>query len=137
MREKRIETNRGRNRRQGMTFTEVLVATLILSLAMVPILQAMTNTHRYSRMIEKKTKCLIYAQNQMEELRARAIEDYDSSWSASSQSAGGGYLYNIAASSDASLRTVTVTCGFDENQNLSLDSGEILVCLRTLIANQQ
>jgi Tfp pilus assembly protein PilV len=120
-----------------MTFTEVLVATLILSLAMVPILQAMTNTHRYSQMLEKKTQCLILAQNAIEELRARAIEDFASSWSVSSQSAGGGYLVSIAAGSESDIRTVSVTAGFDENQNLSLDSGEILVCLRTLIANQQ
>lgn len=120
-----------------MTFTEVLVASLILSLAMVPVLKAMTQGHRYSRMLERKTQCLIAARNAIEQLHARAIENYNSSWSVSNQSVGGGYLVNISAGSNPDLRTVTVTAGFDENQNRSLDSGEVLVCLRTQIAKQQ
>ena len=120
-----------------MTFTEVLVATGILAFAMVPILKAMAGVHINSVKMEKKNKSLMIAQNQVEELRAQAIEDYDSSWSVSNQSSGGGYLYSISAGSDSSLRTVTVTAGYDENQNLLLDSPEILVSLRTLIAKLQ
>jgi Tfp pilus assembly protein PilV len=138
MSEKRITTNPRRKRiRPGLTFTEVLVATLILSLAMVPVLKALTNSHLYSQMLERKTQCLILAQNAIEELRARAIENFDSSWSVSNQSAGGGYLLSISAGSESALRTVAVTAGFDENQNGSLDGAEVLVCLRTLIAKQQ
>ena len=104
-----------------MTFTEVLVASLILSLAMVPVLKAMTQGHRYSRMLERKTQCLIAARNAIEQLRARAIENYNSSWSVPINRSG--VLVNISAGSNPDLRTVTVTAGFDENQNRSLDSG--------------
>lgn len=130
--------NRGINRcSAGMTFTEVLVATAILAFAMVPILKAMAGVHMNSSKMEKKNKSLMIAQNQIEQLRARAIADFGSSWSAPNQSSGGGYLYSVSAGSGSSLRTVTVTAGFDENQNLLLDSTEVLASLRTLIAKLQ
>ena len=125
------------NRRKGMTFTEVLVATAILAFAMVPILKAMTNAHIYSLRMERKSKSLLFAQNQIEELRARAIADYDSFWSGSDLPMGDGYYCNVSADTDTELRTVSVTAGFDENQDHHLENGEVLACLRTRIARQQ
>lgn len=123
--------------RVGMTFTEVLVSTLILSLAMVPVLQAMSRVHWFSSRMEKTCRSLILAQNQMEELRTYAVSDYSSSWSVSSRPLGGGYLASIEADSDPLLRTVSVFTGYDKNQNNVLDSAEILVVLRTRIARLQ
>ena len=138
MSEKRIDLKRQTPKcSRGMTFTEVLVATAILAFAMIPILTAMTNTHSYSIRIERKSKSLLFAQNQIEELRAQAIQDYDASWSISDQSLGSGYYYSITANTDPALRTVTVSAGFDEDQDLHLDAVEVLVSLRTLIAKQQ
>ena len=138
MSEERIEAKAAfRSRFRGMTFTEVLVATAILAFAMIPILRAMTSNHAYSMHLERKSKSLLFAQNQIEELRARAIEDFDSSWSGSDLPAGEGYYCTVTADLDSSLRTVTVTAGFDEDQDLHLDSGEVLITLRTLIARLQ
>lgn len=138
MSEKRIESARRIGRRcKGMTFTEVLIATAILAFAMVPVLQAMTRNHVYSMHLEQKSKSLLFARNQIEELRARAIENYDSSWSGSDLSLGDGYYCTVASDSDPSLRTVTVTAGFDADQDFHLDSEEVLITLRTFIARLQ
>jgi len=123
--------------RPGMTFTEVLVATLILSLAMVPILRAMGSVHLFSAKMEKNSRCLILAQNQMEEIKARTASDYASCRSVSNKDLGEGYLCSISADGDSSFRIVSVSVGYDENQNGLLDTEEILLTLRTGMANLQ
>jgi len=120
-----------------MTFTEVLISTLILSLAMVPVLQAMSRVHFFTARTEKVSRSLILAQNQLEELRARAASDFLSSWSCSSQALGGGYLGTVSADTDPLLRTVSVSVGYDENRNGVLDESEILAVLRSRIARLQ
>jgi len=121
-----------------MTFTEVLISTLILSLAMVPVLQAMSRVHFFTTRTEKVTRSLILAQNQMEELRARAAsDDFTSSWSFSSQALGGGYLGTVNADTDPLLRTVSILVGYDENHNSILDGSEVLAVLRSRIARLQ
>ncbi len=138
MPETRVNHSRKTRRRYwGMTFTEVLIATLILSLAMVPILQAMSRVHLFSSRMEKTCRSVILAGNQMEELRARAASDFVSSWSVSDQVLAEGYLGRIEADTDPLLRTVSVFVGYDENRNGSLESSEILATLRTKIAKLQ
>ena len=105
---------------------------------MIPILKALTYSHSFSIKSERKSKSLLFAKGQIEELRARSIlDDYESEWSQTNGVLGGGYYYNIYADSDSVLRTVTVETGYDLDQDLHLDSGEILIELRTLIAKQQ
>ncbi|MEJ5259575.1 MAG: hypothetical protein WHS88_05225 [Anaerohalosphaeraceae bacterium] len=123
--------------RSGMTFTEVLVSTLILSLAMVPILQATSRVYFFTSRAEKAARSLILAQNQLEELRVRAAADFSSSWSVSNRGLGGGYLGTIQADSDTRLRTVSVSVGYDENRNGVLDGTEVLAVLRSRIARLQ
>ena len=138
MPERRIKSIQQSGRfRPGMTFTEVLVATLILSLAMVPILRAMGSVHLFSAKMEKNSRCLILAQNQMEEIKARTASDYASCRSVSNKDLGEGYLCSISADGDSSFRIVSVSVGYDENQNGLLDTEEILLTLRTGIANLQ
>ena len=130
----RIKTSR-RGQPAGMTFTEVLVAAALLAFAMVPILRAMTGNHLFLTQIERKSTCLLLAQNQIEQLRARAIEDdFESPWSVSSADMGRGYFCTVTVDLDASLRTVTAEAGFDRDGDRHLDSDEVLITLRTKIA---
>lgn len=137
MPERRINSNRTRGVRGGLTFSEVLISTLILSLAMVPIVQAMGRVHFITARMEKVTRSLILAQNQLEELRARAVSDFSGSWTVSNQPLGGGYLGNISAEPDERLRTVSVSVGYDENGNGVLDGSEVSAVLRSRIARLQ
>jgi len=137
MPERRLNLHTGSFGRAGMTFTEVLVSTLILSLAMVPVLQAMSRVHFFTARTEKVTRSLILAQNQLEELRARAASDFASSWSVSNQTLGGGYLGTVSADTDPLLRTVSISVGYDENRNGVLDGSEVSAVLRSRIARFQ
>lgn len=124
-------------RRCGFTLTEVVVASSILAFAMVPILKALTNAHMTAVVIERKTKSLSYAQLKLEEIKARSIYSYNSSFSQSNTSLGERYFCNITDTQVTSnLRNINVSTGFDEDADNVLDSDEIKIILQTSLARR-
>jgi len=125
------------SRRCGFTLTEVVVASSILAFAMVPILKALTNAHMTSVVIERKTKSLSYAQLKLEEIKARSVYGYSSSFSQSNTSLGESYFCNVTDTPVTSnLRNINVSTGFDEDADNVLDSDEIKITLQTLLARR-
>lgn len=123
--------------RSGFTITEVVVASALLIVAIVPILKGLTAAHLNTTIIEHKTRSLALAQSKLEEIRARSIYSYDSTFAETDVSVDGSYLCDVADSgSGADLRTVTVSVGYDSNGDSALGSDEIEVVLTTLIAKR-
>lgn len=135
----RIDTRRrvGSCRRGGFTITEVVVASALLIVAIVPILKGLTTAHLTTTIIEHKTRSLTLAQGKLEEIRARSIYSYSGTFAETNSSLDGSYLCNVADSGSSSdLRTVTVSVGYDVNGDSGLGSDEIEVALTTLIAKR-
>jgi Tfp pilus assembly protein PilV len=123
--------------RAGITISEVLIASLLLITATVPILKALTGAQAASVRIDRKSQSLMLARAKIEEIRVRTIYDYGNSYSADSTTLGGSYLCNISDSAVSSnLRQIVVSAGFDENANGTLGGDEISVTLQTLIARR-
>jgi len=123
--------------RKGFTLVEVVVASLLLAAAMVPILQALTAAHVSSVTIEQRTRSLALAQAKLDKIKARSIYGYTGSFTESNTSLDGSYLCNVVDTSISSnLRKITVSVGYDENGNGALTSGEVEVTLATYIANR-
>ncbi len=121
----------------GLTLAEVVVASSLLIMAMVPIIKGLTNAHLNSIIIEHRTHSLILAQAKMDEIKARSIYNYDSSFTESDTSLDGPYLCNVTDNSaGANLRTITVSVGYDLDANGSLSSGETRVTLSTQLARR-
>jgi len=134
---KRILRIKTRNRPAGFTLTEVVVASALLIVAMVPILKALTSAHVVSSIIEHKTRSLTLAQAKLEDIRARSIYNYSGTFAGTSTSLDGPYLCTVTDSgSGTDLRTVAVSVGYDSNTNNTLDSGETEVTLTTLLARR-
>ena len=124
-------------KRLGITITETLIATMLMMAALVPILKAMTRAHFLSRTIEQKNRSLMYAKEKLEDLKARTIYRYGTSYGSEWESLGGGYGCKITDTAESSnLRHITVSVGYDQNGNASLSSQEILVSLQTLVARR-
>jgi Tfp pilus assembly protein PilV len=123
--------------RAGMTLTEVVIASAILIVAMVPILKGLTSAYLSTTIIERKTQSLILSQARLDEIKARSIYHYSQSYAENNVSLGGSYLCNIAdESAGGNLRKITVSVGFDLNGNNVLESDEIEVTLATYIAKR-
>lgn len=125
-----------KNRCAGLTLTEVVVASSLLIIAIVPILKAMTSAHVSSIRIEHKTRCLILAQAKLDEITARSIYSYVTSFTENDTSLDGAYLCDVTDDSADPLRTMTVSVGYDLNGDNTLTTDEIQITLSTLIARR-
>lgn len=121
----------------GFTLTEVLVASTLLVIAIVPILRALTISHLNTGFIERKTRSLALARGKLEEIKAKSIYSYSSGFSENSTSLDGSYLCNVAdVSAGTNLRTITVSVGYDSNGNGNLAADEIEVAMATRLAKR-
>ncbi|MGD9162925.1 MAG: hypothetical protein PVG39_31250 [Desulfobacteraceae bacterium] len=129
---------RAANRNKGLTFTEVVVASALLLIAMVPILKALTSAQVSEKIIERKAQSLIFAKSKLEDIKARSIYNYDSSFNETNTKVSGLYLCTVTDSgSGSALRQITVKVGYDLDNNSALDAQEIHVTLDTLIARRR
>ena len=125
------------NRFAGFTLIEVIMASVLLIVALVPILKALTTTNLNTTIIERRSHSLILAKGKLDEIKARSIYDYTSSFTETDSSLDGSYLGNVVDSAvNSNLREITVSVGYDQNGNNGLASDEIEVTLSTLVAKR-
>jgi type II secretory pathway pseudopilin PulG len=128
---------RRRPRRKAFTLVEVVVASGLLAVAMVPILRGLTSAHLAAAVIERRTKSLTFAKAEIDEIRARMIYNYGGSYQKSNVSLGGSYLCTVGVTSfGGNAKDISVEVGFDTNGNGNLANSEVLVNLNTLIAKR-
>lgn len=121
----------------GLTLTEVIIASTLLVVAIVPILRGLATAHAGTMTIERKSRSLMLTQAKLDEIRARSIYHYSDSFDESNSSIDGPYLCSVTDQPvGANLRTVTVSVGYDLNGDNILDSEEIEVVLTTYIAKR-
>jgi Tfp pilus assembly protein PilV len=124
-------------RNKGSTLTEVVVASSLLLIAIIPMLRGMSNSHLVSASVEQKTRALVMAQAKMDEIRARSINSYSGSFKESNTLLVGAYLCTVNDSSGGpDMRTITVSVGYDGDDDNKLDSDEIDAELSTMIARR-
>jgi prepilin-type N-terminal cleavage/methylation domain-containing protein len=59
--------------RKGFTLIEVLMASMLLTIAMVPILKGLTSAHTLDVKIERRMRSLTLAEAKLEDIKARSI----------------------------------------------------------------
>ena len=129
--------NRHCRKPSGFTLTEVVVASSLLIIAMVPILRGLTAAHFGARIIEKKTTSLSLVQAKLDEIKARSVYNYAASYTENNTDMGESYLCTVADSAvSANLRRITVNVGHDGDGDSVLAAGEIAVTLDTLISKR-
>lgn len=122
---------------KGFTLTEVIVASGLLIVAMVPILRGLTAAHFGAAIIEKKTISLSLAQAKLDEIKVRLVYDYNSTHGEVNTDMGNSYLCTVSVTGAATdLKNVTVNVGHDANGNSVLAADEIAVTLDTLVAKR-
>lgn len=123
----------------GLSIIEVVIASALLIVALVPILKGLTIAHASTAKIEHKTRGLILAQAKLDEIKAGSIYDYTNggaSFAESNTSLDGSYLCNVTDDSGNPLKTISVSVGYDTNGNNTLGSDEVEITLTTLLARR-
>ena len=123
--------------RKGLTLPEVVVASALLLIALVPILKALTQINMNSVTIETKTQSLCLAKTKLNQIQAASIYNFDGVASQSNEAMNGSYLCNTTIQTvNSNLKSVTVSVGLDRNSNGTLNSNEIDITLQTQIARR-
>jgi len=123
--------------KSGFTLPEVLVASALLIVALVPILKALVQINANTVIIERRTKSLSLAKSQVNQIQAKSIYNFDDNFSQTNLSLDSLYLCNIASSSvNTNLKAISVSVGMDKNKNGKLSSDEVEVTLQTQIARR-
>jgi len=117
------------------------MASMLMLLVLVPILKALTSAHLMDVKIEHKMRSLTLAEAKLENIRAQSIYDWDINFDETSSSVDGSYLCTVVDASVAGplssiLRRITVSVGYDGNNNSVLDSGEVEATIDTFIAKR-
>ena len=124
-------------KRKGFTLVEVIIASALLLVAVVPILKALTGSYLCSNMIDHKTTSLVIAQSKLDEIKARSIYNYGESFMEISTDMGDSYYCTVLdVAVYASLRRITVWVGYDDDGSSTLTPDEVLVALDTLLAER-
>jgi Tfp pilus assembly protein PilV len=126
----------GRGRSGGLTLVEVIIASALLVIAIIPILKALTTVHSHTIMVEQRTMSLVYAQAKVDDIKARSVYSYDSNFANPSYVISGHYLGKVEDDQDPNLRMITVSVGYDTDNSSSLSDDEIEVSLATYIAKR-
>lgn len=122
---------------KGFTLSEVLVASLLLTIVMVPILKGLTSAHTLDVKVERRMRSLTLAEARLEDIKARSIYNYSIDFNDASSSLEGAYLCKVVDSAVSSdLRTILLSVGYDENGNNLLEGSEVEVTLKTLLARR-
>ena len=126
------------NRCAAFTLTEVIAASVLLVVAIVPILKGLTSAHINTEIIERRTRSLAFAQSKLDEIKVRAVYHYSDSFTEKDLPLDGPYLCDVSdhPSGGPTLRKITVSVGYDLNDDDMLKNDEILVTLSTLIAKR-
>ncbi len=122
----------------GFTFTEVIVASSLLILAMVPILRALTQAHLGSMLIERKTRCLTLAQTKLDDVKAESIYNWvGPPFTEMNTSLGEGYLCTVLDTGvSGNLKNISVKVGYDHSGNGQLGADEVEIELVTYVARR-
>ena len=124
-----------RTRRTGLTLMEVLVASALLGIALVPAFDMVTRGMVLARDVEVRSRAVFLAEREMETALAAAGQNFSTSLAKQSQDLGGGYRATVTETVSGLKKTVAVQVGFDADRNGALSSGEVLVTFATVVAD--
>jgi len=119
--------NRRFRRNKGFTLFEILLSSVILGVAIVPIMQMMPQALSTGTMIERLTKVTFLAEKRMEETKNFAINDFDTDYSvavAAFTAPDEDFKYTIIDDADVEIKTLAVIVWYDEDADNILDDGE-------------
>ncbi|MCU0914824.1 MAG: hypothetical protein MUC88_09705 [Planctomycetes bacterium] len=120
--------------RSGVTLTEAVVASALLVISLVPLLQALTTAHAADRALERRSWSLLLAQQELEWIRARCIRHYEEGYAVSSRALRDGYLCTVTDDRHPAVRTIAVAVGLDRDGDGALAAGEEEIRLCTRLA---
>ncbi|MCD4830862.1 MAG: hypothetical protein K8R02_03520 [Anaerohalosphaeraceae bacterium] len=125
-----------RKHRKAFTLSEVVVSSVLLLIAVVPMLKALTQANLNANIVDRRTQSLMLAQSKLNKVKAQSIYNFTDNFNQTGEVLKGSYLCNTTDDRDSILKAITVSVGIDKNGNSTLASDEIEVTLQTQVAKR-
>lgn len=123
--------------KSGFTLTEVIMASLLLTIAIVPILKGLTQTNLNSVIIQRRTQSLCLAQEKLNRIKAEALYNFSNDLTENGTDMGTSYLCNVSQTAvNGNLKAVGISVGQDQDGDSSLSADEIETTLQSQIARR-
>ena len=121
--------------RRGMSLVEVLMASVLLLVAAVPITRAILEGATLSREVELRTRATLLAQRLMEAAMASAADNFGADSGSTEQDLGNRFVGKKVSVVTGLTKTITVQVGWDRDANGQLAAGEVLATFGAVVTN--
>ncbi|HEX30315.1 TPA: prepilin-type N-terminal cleavage/methylation domain-containing protein [Candidatus Poribacteria bacterium] len=123
---------------RGFTLIEVLVSTIIIGVAIIPISRAMITLIEARITSERITKTALLAKKKIEEVKLSAINNFDVNYTGSGTfpPPDDSYRYSVWDDGDPEMKTISVIVWFDENGDGKRDEDEVYTKLDTRLTRR-
>ncbi|OHB59075.1 MAG: hypothetical protein A2173_08230 [Planctomycetes bacterium RBG_13_44_8b] len=113
------------------------MAALLLTIAIVPILKGLTQTNLNSVIIQRRTQSLCLAQEKLNRIKAAALYNFENDLTETGIELSTSYLCNVSQTVvNTNLKAISISVGYDQDNDRSLSPDEVEVTLQTQIAKR-
>ncbi len=124
-------------KKNGFTLVEILGSVLVMTVVIVPFITFAANNFTVGMQIERKTRSNLLAEAEMEKIKNTLSKSFDTVFTAWPGDLGDSYLITRTSTDvSATLKRIGVSVGYDDNQNGSLGTDEIMIDLVTQYAKR-
>ncbi|MFC1782149.1 prepilin-type N-terminal cleavage/methylation domain-containing protein [Planctomycetota bacterium] len=117
-------------KQKAFTLVEILAAVLILAVVIVPMLKYQADSLATNLQMERQIKSVLFAEKEMEKIKTALHSAFETDVTAWPNELKEKYLVQrVVTEQGETLKVVTVSVGYDADDNGTLASGEVMVSL--------
>lgn len=123
----------------GFTLLEVLLTIIILSMALIPLMEMLPQALVLDKKVERETQAVFLAQQKLEEIKGKAIYDFNPDYSESATAfpvPHSIFKYVVSDDQGTDVKEIAVNVWYDEDGDNIVDSDEEEVELNTKVAER-
>jgi prepilin-type N-terminal cleavage/methylation domain-containing protein len=123
----------------GFTLLEILLTIVILGIALIPLMELLPRALVHDAQVERETKVAFLAQQKLEEVKSKAIYDFNQDYNESATafpSPDSTFKYTVSDDQGSEIKEIAVNVWYDRNGDNDIDDDEEEIELNTKVAER-
>lgn len=126
-------------RERGFTILEVLIAIIILSVTLIPLIGLLPQVLVISSEVDRQTKVSFLARQKVEEVKTKTICNFTYDYSEPTTpfpDPDSTFKYTVTVGTGSDIKDINVSVWYDRNGNDAIDDGEENIELNAKVARR-